>query len=168
VSDGAAFDVAELWEREYPAVVRYFRRRLGPDHQLAPDLAAEVFLRAWAKRDTYRPRPGTGPMAWIYRIARNLLIDHRRARRPAVSLDVLEWRDLAPSCSYRFEEIGTRLEIGRALDALTEKQRAVLVARFWVGRQHTECGHIATADGSKKLQDRALANLKRLLQKEVA
>jgi hypothetical protein len=32
---------AELFDRHYPAVLRYLRRRIGPD--LADDLAAETF-----------------------------------------------------------------------------------------------------------------------------
>lgn len=63
-----------IYERYHPKVLRYVSRRVSP-HQLAEDLAADVFVRAlrgigalaWQGRDVG---------AWLMTIARNLVIDH--------------------------------------------------------------------------------------------
>jgi DNA-directed RNA polymerase specialized sigma24 family protein len=65
---------AELFDRHYPAVLRYLRRRIGPD--LADDFAAETFTLAFRRRRQYRAEhPGA---AWLYGIAGNLVRQHAR------------------------------------------------------------------------------------------
>lgn len=163
----SSLDVASLWEAEYPSLCRYFEHRLG-DWQQGSDFASETFARVVAHADSYTPRPGISARSWLYRIAKNLLADHYRARRTGVSWEALAEADLEPSCTLRWEEVERRWEVAAALDALPPKQRASIYARFWEGRRHRECGHIASLDGSKKLQDRALVNLRRLLKDDAA
>jgi RNA polymerase sigma-70 factor, ECF subfamily len=66
---------AELFDRHYPAVLRYLRRRIGPD--LADDLAAETFTLAFRRRRQYRAEHPDAA-AWLYGIAGNLLRQHAR------------------------------------------------------------------------------------------
>jgi len=44
--------------------------------ELADELAQETLVRAWHKRDQYRP--GTSPRAWLLAIARSQLMEHHR------------------------------------------------------------------------------------------
>jgi len=155
-----SLDVEALWEQEYEAVREYFGRRLGEHWQDAPDLASETFARVWAARERYREMDGVPARAWLYRIAHNLLVDYWQARRPIVRLDAL----IEPSCTFRLDELAQRVDVGTAVAALSPRQRAVIIARYWEGRQHAEMGHITTLHGSKKLQDRAFVNLRRLLE----
>ncbi len=46
--------------------------------ELADEIAQEVFVRAWIRKDQYRP--GTSPRAWLMAIARSQLVDHMRRR----------------------------------------------------------------------------------------
>jgi RNA polymerase sigma-70 factor, ECF subfamily len=65
-------------------VRRYIRRRLNDAH-LADDLSQDVMLKLHEHRD----RLPAGPerqLAWALRTARNRVIDHYRARRPAEPL----------------------------------------------------------------------------------
>ena len=153
-------DVAALWEAEYPAVCGYFRRRLGADWEMADDLASEVFVRVWAKRDTYHERAGISVRAWLYRIAHNLLVDYWRTRRPTMHLGALR----ESSYALRLDRIEERAEVREALDGLPVKQRAVLIGRFYEGRQQRELHAISSLGGVKKLQERALVNLRRALE----
>lgn len=157
-------DVGALYEAEYTAVCRYFQRRLGDvDWGVADDLASEVFLRAWAKREQYRPIGSIPPRVWLYRIARNLLIDELRRPRRTVSLDARVAAGHEPTCSVRFEDVEQSAEIQAAMTTLTEMQRAVIVGRFFERQKTRELTHIASYDGVKKLQTRALVNLRRAL-----
>jgi RNA polymerase sigma factor (sigma-70 family) len=69
---------AELFDRHHGELYRYLRRRAGPS--VAADIAAETFLIAFARRDSYRPdRQSVRP--WLYGIAHNLLRNHARSER---------------------------------------------------------------------------------------
>jgi RNA polymerase sigma factor (sigma-70 family) len=69
---------AELFDRHFPAIHRYLRRRVGSE--LADDLAAETFTQAFARRRHYRAeQPDAAP--WLYGIAGNLLRQHARAEQ---------------------------------------------------------------------------------------
>lgn len=46
------------------------------DSELADEIAQEVLVRAWAKRQQYRP--GTSPRAWMLAITRSQVMEHYR------------------------------------------------------------------------------------------
>lgn len=161
-----SLDVAALYAREYPRLAGWFARKLyHADLSVCEDLASEVFSRVWAKRETYTERPGATATSWLYRIAANLLIDHCRREGIARwrSLDALAEIGREPSYTPRFDELEQRAEIGAALDALLPTQRAAIVGRFYEGRRVKDLAHIGTEHAVKKLQQRALANLRRCL-----
>ena len=67
----------DLFERHYRAVFRFLQRLEGSAEE-AEDLAQEVFLRVLRAMDGYEERQLE--RAWVFRIARNVWLDHRRAR----------------------------------------------------------------------------------------
>jgi RNA polymerase sigma-70 factor (ECF subfamily) len=73
--DEAAF--TELVQRHQSPLIGFFNRQLR-DWQLAEDLSQETLLRIHATAWDYLPRGAF--KAWMYRIARNLLIDTTRRR----------------------------------------------------------------------------------------
>ncbi len=79
--DPATF--APLYRRYFDPVYRYCRRRLANDDSAA-DATGLIFARALAALSTCRPetfRP------WLFTIARNVVTDSHRARRPDAPLD---------------------------------------------------------------------------------
>src|SRR5262245_31229048 len=59
---------------------RYVSRRVGGDHGLAEDLVQETWMRAldaWPARGV-----PDEPLAWLTRVARNVLVSHFRKARP--------------------------------------------------------------------------------------
>ena len=77
----AAFDTAVA---EFAAKLRGFIRRRVPDAATAEDLTQETLLKVYRSRarvpDTQRLE------AWVYRIARNNLVDYYRRHRPTEEL----------------------------------------------------------------------------------
>jgi hypothetical protein len=61
-----------IFDRHFADVHRYPRHRAGLD--LADDLAAETFVRAFAVRGRFRPREGDAARAWLFDPARAALI----------------------------------------------------------------------------------------------
>src|SRR5471032_684627 len=68
----------DLFDREFEAVWRYIRRRIGAD--LADELAAETFARAYEGWSRFDPACGDA-RAWLFGIATNLLCRHARDER---------------------------------------------------------------------------------------
>ncbi|MEV4165345.1 RNA polymerase sigma factor [Nonomuraea dietziae] len=77
--DGAVADperFAVVFDAHYQEIRRYVGRRLDLD--IAEDLAAETFLVAFRRRESFDAARG-GIRPWLYGIATNLIGRHRRA-----------------------------------------------------------------------------------------
>jgi len=116
-----------LFSLHRDAVFRYFCRRVG--RYDAQDLTQEVFLRL-----TRSPVPETtsdGERAWIFRIARNLAINHWRAdsRRP----ETVEFTDMAKAAPQE-----TSLAMQQALDDLPALDRDIFLLREVAGLSYEE------------------------------
>ncbi len=79
--------LTDLLETHYERIARYIAVRIG-SKDYAEELAADVFVRALERIDTFQWR-GVPMQAWLFRIAHNLAVDHlrRNSRRPTTVLD---------------------------------------------------------------------------------
>jgi RNA polymerase sigma-70 factor (ECF subfamily) len=78
-----------LYERYLPRVYRYLSARVAAED--AADLMQAVFLKAFDALPGFKGKAGsTSFAAWLFRIARNAVIDAHRRRRPATGLDVTQ------------------------------------------------------------------------------
>ncbi len=73
-------DFAHLYQEQLRRVFNYVRYRL--DVKEAEDVTADIFIRVWASRRSYDPAKGT-LTTWLWAIARNVVTDWLRRRRPA-------------------------------------------------------------------------------------
>lgn len=155
---------ARLYDANADRVYRYLMARAG-DTTAAEDLTSEVFLRAWTHIGHYRI--GATPfIAWLYRLARNLWIDHVR-RRPEVPLDELRRGPSAgPMPESEAERRWQAERVRRALSHLTEEQHCVLSLRFYGGLTTRQiAAALGKSEGSiRALQLRALRALARRLE----
>ena len=163
--DETAF--ADIFTRHHDAVYTFLLYRVN-DVQVAEDLTGEVFLRLVAKIDrfTYRGRP---ILAWLYTIARNLLVDYQRKQHQASMLELeARWVSSDPSPPEVAERGLTRDCLIRSLKHLTEDQQRVIVHRLIEGRSNAEVASLLgkTEGAIKSLQHRALASLRRAIAKE--
>jgi RNA polymerase sigma-70 factor (ECF subfamily) len=79
-------DWEQVYAEQLPRVFNFFRYRLG-DTADAEELTARTFEKAWRARHGYR-RDVAGFATWLLTIARNIAIDHLRARQRYEPLDV--------------------------------------------------------------------------------
>lgn len=115
-----------LYREHYPAVLRFAARRADP--QSARDITAETFLTAWRRIEAV---PRTKELAWLYRVARNMLVHEHRAKARRSRLDdrlraqpAIQPRDPA-------DTIVDRLHAQRLLEALPAKDREALQLVEW-------------------------------------
>jgi RNA polymerase sigma-70 factor (ECF subfamily) len=139
--DPAAF--AALYERHLPGIYSYIRARTGSDED-AIDLAHQAFVNALEALPRYRDR-GVPMRAWLYRIARNAVIDFQRRARSMVPWDSL------PQIAQPFDEAQVETAVlqreraerlRRLLGNLDEAKREVLILRFASGLKVREIAAI--------------------------
>jgi RNA polymerase sigma-70 factor (ECF subfamily) len=148
-------DAETLFAQHQPAVLRYLTRVVGqPD--AARDLTQDVFLRI--SRTSVPETTGTELRAWVFRIARNLAINHLRdrSRRPvSVALS-----DEPGSASTE-----TAVAVREALHRLPDLDRDVFLLREVGGLSYDELASVCelTPDAVRSRLHRARVELRRLL-----
>jgi RNA polymerase sigma-70 factor (ECF subfamily) len=163
--DGAA--LAELYDRYAPRIYAYIYRRVSDAH-LAEDLTGDVFVRV-IKAIQAEQFWQASFQAWLYRIAHNLVVDHYRRGGQATEL-TLDERLMAAEddpASVVTERL-SRQRLRAAISRLTPDQQQVLALRFGEGLTAREAAEIVgkSVGAIEALQHRALAALRRILEKE--
>lgn len=160
----------EAWSEVYRcyrgAVLAFLTRRTG-NRALAEDLTQDTFVRAMAGIGGYQ-WTGKDLGAWIFTIARNIMLDHdkRRSSRRESTVAVVADTD----SGIRVDELViAAVEADRvfaALAVLNDRQRTVVQLRYWGGlSSHEIADRIGLRVGAvKTLTYRARVNLRRTLQ----
>ncbi len=122
---------------------------LAQDVHKAQDLVQETYLRAFRFFEQYHA--GTNCKAWLFKILKNLFINqyHQRAREICLSdLEVEGEEDshVSPPALLRFDTLTGkgifRRDLERALEALPERLRAVVMLRDLEGFDYREIAEI--------------------------
>ncbi len=168
---GDASALSALYELYFDRVYRFVMMRVGNHHD-AEDLTEEVFIRVLQSISRY-DETGAPLSAWIFRIARNQVIDlyRRRGRRDDSPLD--EAFNVQSPGGNPYDQVELLSDIAgltRAMAALTVAQRDVITMRFGAGLSVAETAEaLKKKEGTiKALQHNAIASLRRFLGKEEA
>lgn len=154
-------------------VFNYVRRMVGED-QVAEDLTQEIFMHVQRSLPSYDPARELSP--WVYTLATNKVRDFWRSRK---NLDRLRENSLdeldhdrpipdtgdGPTVELESKELGEVLS--HAIDGLPEVLRATLLLRYFEGLSFDVIAGILerNEDAVRKRYSRALAELRRVLQK---
>jgi RNA polymerase sigma-70 factor, ECF subfamily len=112
-------DFATVYSEHLPAISRYLSRRVERDS--VEDLAADVFAVAWRKRESVSAGE---ELPWLYRIAANLVANHRRKQAASVSFVAsLRPADSAPAAD---EIVIADQQLAAAWKQLKPRDREVL------------------------------------------
>jgi len=162
--DGDTESFGKIYDAYLTPIYRYVVFRYPDD--LAEDLVADVFVKAWEKLHTYTARSGVPFSAWLFRIARHTLIDAYRANRGFEELTEAFIDDsLENSPKDRTEKGISVSKVRRALSALPKTYREVLLLHYVAGLGHHEVARaLRRTEGSVRiLKMRALKKLEILL-----
>jgi RNA polymerase sigma-70 factor, ECF subfamily len=121
-----------LYDGYVERVYRFVYFRISDD-TVTEDLVSQVFLKAWQNLDRYKI--GTAPfIAWLYAIARNLVIDHYRSKKETVPLE--EAASLPSDMQSLDDEVQLQFDLEAmrdALQVLSPDQQQVLILKYIAG-----------------------------------
>lgn len=123
--------IRDLMAAHGPYVLASVTRQVH-DRALAEDILQETLVRAWRNLDHLDLDRDGGMRGWLLRVARNIAVDHFRARhsRPA---EVAESAALCVSVPDPSEAVLRTVHIRAALARLSEAHRAVLRECYFNG-----------------------------------
>lgn len=123
--------VGKIYQLYYWELFRYMKKSTGSLAE-AEDIIQETFLRALEHSDLINTMTEAKCRAWLYRTAKNLLIDrvrHTRAEPVIAGKDFLE-------------DDYTRSEVMQLCSALAPQDRAIFILRYFEGYNASELGQM--------------------------
>jgi RNA polymerase sigma-70 factor (ECF subfamily) len=163
-------EFAALFEIYYPKLYGYIRSQMA-DQATAEDITATAFERAYLHRHTYDAAKGSFA-TWLFRIARNLVINHHTAagRQPVQQeLDeALPVSSSTPSPEQHLLQQEQQLHLQAGLNRLSNRDQEIIHLRFFGQLQNREIARLL--DLNEKTVSviilRALQKLKTRLEAE--
>ncbi len=144
--DPTAF--TRLYVHYFPRVYAYVRCRLDNDQE-AEDVVAEIFLKVVETLDRFQWRHAQSFAAWLFRIARNIVIDRSRHAARAQLVPLAETLELA-SPTMRLEDATVQAEqheaLRRLLATLSPRRKEIITLRFFGGLRNQEIAQILEID----------------------
>ncbi len=139
---------AELVKRHQSSVRACLRKLTAGNHALADDLAQETFILAWRNLASFRQEARFS--TWLYRIATNCWLAHNRKRREELLGDrvdtLAEDDDTMPHIddmqSDHARGTTLRVDLERAMAALSEAERAAIVQCYHNDLTHEEAAYV--------------------------
>lgn len=149
--------------RTYGGAIYNFLFWRTNDVQASEDLTGTTFQKAWAARRSFH---GGSLQAWLYRIARNTLVDYWRKRKDVRLDDVAEMEADTATTNSELAEKQLQLEkLQLALAKLPKPMRDVVQLRFIEGMSAKQAAvTLGIEDGNVRIiQYRALKKLREYL-----
>lgn len=162
--DPAAF--GELYERYVKQIYTYLYTNLGNQPE-TEDLTTQVFLSAWRGLSRYNERGAF--KSWLFRIARNKVIDYRRKMKVDLPLedDLLkagnDWDPLK-----HLEQAEDLKRLALVVKKLPAEQMEYLRLRFIGGLSYVQIGNVVgkREDAVRMAITRLLARLREELERD--
>jgi RNA polymerase sigma-70 factor (ECF subfamily) len=115
---------------------RYCLRLVGNDRAHAEDVAQETLLRAWRHRDVL-DGSSAAARAWLFTVARNIVIDDWRSRRSHPETPVADVPE-SRTTDDTTDQLLLSWVVAEALTHLSADHRTVLLECYYRGRSVAE------------------------------
>lgn len=161
--DGDSGAFAELYDGYATRVYRFVYYRTG-HKETAEDLTSVIFTKAYQKIAGFKSDKGVFG-AWLFKIARNTVIDHMRTKKTTLDLDeafnITSGDDIAKQA-----ELNDQLErVKGFLNQLDETQKDIVVMRLWDNLPYSEIASVVgkTEGNCKVIFSRAVQKIRKEL-----
>jgi RNA polymerase sigma-70 factor (ECF subfamily) len=165
-AEGDRQSFGEFYALYLNEIYRYILFRVYDDDE-AEDLTAKVFLEAW---ESLTGRPHSPQIknirAWIYRIARNKVVDYLRTRKPHEPLDDNPDKKLQSAwLETELDDLFISQKLAEGVRRLPANYQEVIILRFINQMSHAEAAEIMNVTEShvRVLQYRALRYMRDLV-----
>jgi RNA polymerase sigma-70 factor (ECF subfamily) len=151
-----------LFDRYYVPVHRFVAARVNHPSD-AEDLAQLVFVKALEALPRYQAR-GVPFGGWLFRLAKNVVIDHVRTRREHATLELVAEQTAEEAGPDDLAALRQEMDrVAHAMRRLTPEQREAIELRFFAGLSAKEAAAaMGRQEGTVRgLQFRAIAALRR-------
>ncbi|MGN6575192.1 MAG: sigma-70 family RNA polymerase sigma factor [Nocardioides sp.] len=139
----------QLHDEHAAALWSYCVRLTGHDHARAEDVVQETLLRAWRHFSVLDEAHGS-VRAWLYTVARNIVIDEWRTKRARSEVAFAEVPE-PPGASDGTDEQLLSWVVAEAVTRLSPDHRAVLVECYYRGLPVAEAArHLGIPEGTVK------------------
>ena len=136
MDDHADLALMQHLHDEHAAALWRFCRRLVPyDHGRAEDVVQETLLRA-CRHPSVLEGPPPAVRAWLFTVARNIVIDQWRSPRSGSETPVADVPD--QGIADHTDQLVLSWVVAEALSRLSDDHRAVLVECYYRGRPVAE------------------------------
>ncbi|MDD5099158.1 MAG: RNA polymerase sigma factor, partial [Candidatus Colwellbacteria bacterium] len=156
----------QLYDHYMPMIYRFILLKVAQREE-AEDLTHQVFLKAWTSIGSKYSEKGLPFSSWLYRIARNVVIDKYRRTKPTVDLD----EDLIEITSHLDleQKIDIKNDVRKIFDAinkLKEIEKDTVIMRFVEDLSIKEVSEsLGKSEGAVKLiQHRAIEKIRKIME----
>lgn len=162
-------EFSKIYDQNIDRIYRFIFLKVS-SQEIAQDLCSETFLRTWEKFKQGKGNPIQNPQAFLYRTARNLVVDHYRKKGKAQVVSA----DLAPIIDPRRdleEEAIFKSDLNTIKTALTELKddyQDVIVWHYINDLPISEVSKLLSRseEATRVLLHRALKSLKERINKQ--
>jgi len=159
-----------IYREYFSPIYRFIYFKVG-NREEAEDLTQETFIKALNSLKQLEDRGG-GFAAWMFRIARNTVIDYFRQKK-SLSLDELSsgglhFTDGLPSLeesAAKSEEIAS---VFKVLEEIDEETREIVILKYVEGLSYKEISLVVgkTEEAARQASSRGLKKVKEKLDKD--
>jgi len=166
--NGDSKAISDLYVQYKPPILNYLSNRVG-DMQVAEELTTEVFIRMINNLPKYKHK-NVPFQVWLFKIARNLVIDHYRVTKNYNHVELHE--EIVGNSDLPEIKVEKNLEaekLRNAIRNLTNDQSDVITLRFIAEMPINQVAKVLNkSEGAiKMLQTRGLEALNKMMKSKI-
>ena len=153
----------KLYDKHFSSIYRFVFLQIRHKSD-AEDITQQVFLSAWQSVGRYRTRKNIPFSSWLYKIAKNAVIDHHRTKKEYIDIEMVAEKAFAdtPELGKAIDDSSIFYIVKQSLNQLNNDEQGVLIMKFINELSNKEVGQILNkSEGAiRVIQHRALKKLK--------
>lgn len=154
----------QIYNLFYTRIFRYCKFNL---EQEAQDICQETFLRAWRSLSSFSEKKGGSLQAYLFRIARNLIIDLKRKKKD-VPLKNYQDIELQSDLDEQLDKKQENQKVRQAISRLSGIEQQIVILRYFEDLSSSEVAKVVGMhNGALRVRShRILKKLKDLIERE--
>ncbi|RLC65161.1 MAG: hypothetical protein DRI01_01780 [Chloroflexi bacterium] len=159
-------EFGNIYDRYVDKIYRFVFLKVNSE-EVAQDITSETFLKGWERYSADKQNSGNeikNPRAFLYRIARNLIVDHYRQKNRVQIVPADDARIVDPKIDLQGQaaRMSDLVRVKQALSELNDDYQNVIIWRYIEGLSVSETARLLgrTNEATRVLTSRALKALR--------